>query len=216
MFDVNNVALEDEPAPEPEAMANDNHGRRRPRWKRLALAGGIVVVILGSIQAALFVKEARTKLDIDAVGKKAPDFTLELLAGGDEKVTLASFRGRPVVVNFFASWCHTCKQEAPVLAEAWRNWRATGVQFLGIDSRDSRQWGLEFEEKYGVEYPTLFDGPGRVMDRYGATGHPETFFIDPEGQIVAKYVGPLDAPTLDGILVQLVGTSPDSPKSEAS
>jgi cytochrome c biogenesis protein CcmG/thiol:disulfide interchange protein DsbE len=78
------------------------------------------------------------------------------------------------------------------------------VIFLGVDTRDSRSAAIAFEERYGVEYQSIIDGNEQVNYAYGVTGFPETFFIDAEGMIVAKYVGPMDAPTLDAYVSALV------------
>lgn len=118
---------------------------------------------------------------------------------------LSDYRGRPVVLNFWASWCGPCKEEAPVLAEGWKKWSALGVVFLGVDSQDIRAWAREFLEKYGIGYPNGFDGSGEVKARYGVTGFPETFFISPDGRVVGKWVGPLDQASLDARIQVLLG-----------
>lgn len=163
-----------------------------------AVLGGLMLAVLG---ATLKVKSAH-QLPMNPSGP-APDFTLPLLEG-QGSITLSDLGGQPVLLNFWASWCVACKEEAPVLAEGWRKWRDTGVIFLGVNTQDSRSAAIAFEERYGVEYQSVVDENGKVTYAYGVTGFPETFFIDRRGMIVAKYVGPMNGPTLDAYVGALV------------
>ena len=152
----------------------------------VGLIGGATAIALGGA----------SKLASDPVGTKAPDFTLPPVEG-TEDITLSSFRGTVVVLNFWASWCGPCKEEAPILAAGWKRWEGKGVQFLGLDAQDSKKWARQFDDEYGIEYPSAFDGDSRIKNRYGVTGFPETFFIDKNGVITSKFIGPIDPTTLD-------------------
>jgi cytochrome c biogenesis protein CcmG, thiol:disulfide interchange protein DsbE len=120
----------------------------------------------------------------------APAFTLPEL-GGDGELSLESFRGRAVVVNFWASWCAPCRDEAPLLEAAWQEHRERGVVVLGVDARDLVSDGRAFVREFGLTYPNAYDGPGKIADAYGLTGFPETYFVNREGRVVHLVSGPV-------------------------
>ena len=143
-----------------------------------------------------------------AAGKHpvAPDFTLPRLGPG-EKINLAALRGKAVVINFWASWCHPCKQEVPRLEAAYRQWGGKDVVFIGIDAQDFVGDAKRFAAKLGITYPLVHDAPGGTVDRYGVTGYPETFFIDRRGRVVPPHiVGPATRAKLDEGIRKALGT----------
>lgn len=164
------------------------------RRAKLVLQGAAVTVV------ALFVvllgwqvftkNEARGIPDAVAAGKKpkAPEFELPVL-GGEGTISLASLRGKAVVLNFWASWCAPCKDEAPLLEAAWERYRDQGIVVLGIDAQDFRSDAKRFIRRYGITYPNVHDGEGSTLGRYGVTGFPETWFLDREGRIVDHVPG---------------------------
>jgi cytochrome c biogenesis protein CcmG, thiol:disulfide interchange protein DsbE len=125
------------------------------------------------------------------VGDRAPRIDLPQL-DGTGRVDTSAYRGRTIVLNFWASWCLPCRDESPLLEAAWRRYRTRGVVVLGIDTRDFIGDGRSFVEKFGLTYPNGYDGPGKLADQYGLTGFPETFVIDREGKIVEHVVGPVE------------------------
>ena len=146
-----------------------------------------------------------------ADGKRpvAPPFTLDViwphaetwpagvtraLAGG--RLSLAELRGHPVVLNFFASWCFACKQEAPLLHAEARA-RAGKVIFLGVDVEDLTGDARGFARKYGINYVAVRDKSNSIYSAYGLTGVPETYFIDARGRAVAHIPGEATRATLD-------------------
>ena len=131
------------------------------------------------------------------LGRPAPDLVVQRLDGGGA-VRLSALRGRPVVLNFWASWCAPCRQEASALKAAAERWQGS-VGFLGVDIQDSAQAARAHQSEVGYPYPV---GPaaGGVPAAYGVRGPPETFFIDGRGLVVARFLGPLDAGLIDRYL----------------
>jgi len=154
-----------------------------------ALAVGLVGALLALLVWKLVHDEGSQIPGALARGERpvAPAFTLPRLDREGE-LSLASMRGKAVVVNFWASWCVPCKEEAPVLEAAWQRHRDDGLVVLGIDFNDLRPDALGFIRKNGVTYPVVYDRDGELVAKFGATGVPETFFIDRRGRLVGRRV----------------------------
>jgi len=117
----------------------------------------------------------------------APDFTLELFNG--ELFHLNTHKGKPVVINFWASWCIPCREEMPALEKAYKEYKKKGVVFIGISVQDTETKAREFVEEFQVTFPTGIDMTGVIRDNYRVYGLPTTFFIDKEGKIDYLHVG---------------------------
>jgi cytochrome c biogenesis protein CcmG/thiol:disulfide interchange protein DsbE len=127
------------------------------------------------------------------IGKPMVDFTLPSLNDSARTIHLADFKGKPIILNFWASWCDACNQEAPFLVQTWPRLQAQGVVFIGIDGQDVSANALTFEQKYHVNYLNVQDTlNGTTAISYGVTGFPETVFINRQGIVVAKWAGLLD------------------------
>ena len=170
------------------------------KWLAIALIAGLLALLVWSVVAG---KRGSELVHAIAAGKKpaAPAFALpviwteaptwpaparRLLTHG--KLALSALRGRPVVLNFWASWCAPCKDEAPLLAEVAREY-AGRVLFLGIDTQDLRSDARAFARKYGIDYASVADISQQTYSVYGLTGVPETYFLDARGRIVAHTPG---------------------------
>jgi thiol-disulfide isomerase/thioredoxin len=122
------------------------------------------------------------------IGSPAPDFTI---TDPERTVSLHDFRGKPVVLNFWASWCGPCIDEMPSLIEMQKR-MGTKVVVLAVDIRDSDSEYHKFLVKYHVDLLTVRDDKDKSADLYGTTGQPETFIIDSAGILRRKLVGPMD------------------------
>jgi len=143
---------------------------------------------------ALLVWQLRHQPHAPGVGAVAPGFTLHRL-DGPGKVSLASYRGRPVVLNFWASWCQPCKSEAAVLERDWTSYRNRGVVFLGVDFHDLNSDARRFVSAHELTFPMLEDGSGNVTQgSYGVSQVPETYVLNRQGRVVAHLAGPITDP----------------------
>ncbi len=163
----------------------------RPRgfsYKTLAIGLALTLPLLGLLYLGLSMDPHR--MDAPLVGKPAPPFALTRLSDG-QTVTLESLRGKPVVLNFWATWCLPCRQEHPFLVRAARD-LGDQVQFVGIVYQDKNEIVNAWLDTYGGRgYPTLIDAGTKTGIAYGVYGVPETYLIDRDGIIRDKFVGPV-------------------------
>lgn len=160
----------------------------------LAAASLVGLLVYGVVQNG----EDRTIDDKLASGTPvtAPARSLPLL-GGTGSRSLADYRGKPVVVNFWASWCEPCRAEAPLLQKAHERLAKAGGLVLGVDYKDTTEAASKFVEEFGVTYPIVRDFEGKLAPEYGTRALPETFLVDRTGRIIAVKRGQLDREWLD-------------------
>jgi cytochrome c biogenesis protein CcmG, thiol:disulfide interchange protein DsbE len=168
---------------------------RRMLW----LVPVVAVFVVGGV--GLF--RARPAAEL---GKPAPDITLPALDGNGD-IRLAGFSGKPVVVNFWASWCDPCEDEAPEFARVAREF-GEDVHFLGITMLDGKEDAVDFMRRYDIPYPSARDTRGVVAKRYGVTGVPETAFIDADGNLVGNYIGAFTEGQLEDVVRDLIELRP--------
>lgn len=160
------------------------------RWGRW-LVWLFIVAIIGLLGWGLGRQEAGALI----VGEPAPTFVLEYFDGyeweGAEARSLEAYQGNIVVLNFWASWCVPCHDEAEVLEETWKAYEEKGVVFLGVAYADVESKSVEFLTDYEITYPNALDIGRDASYAYQITGVPETFFIDKEGNLFRHVAGPV-------------------------
>lgn len=136
------------------------------------------------------------------VGQKAPDAPVERLDGSGE-TSLADYRGKWVLVNFWASWCEPCRIEAPTI-ERFSRQNEGKVVVIGMDVKDETGAATKFAQEYGLSYELLHDGDGNRMDAYAIKALPESFLVDPEGNLALIARGVIDKAYLDQQVMPLI------------
>jgi cytochrome c biogenesis protein CcmG/thiol:disulfide interchange protein DsbE len=132
----------------------------------------------------------------------APDFTLQGFDG--RRVTLSELQGQVVVVNFWASWCDPCREEAAYLEQTRRKYKDQGVVFLGVDYVDTEKTALAYIEEFDITYITGPDLKTRILDSYNIQGVPETYYVAKNGELRGVHIGPLYPPGLDEKIEELL------------
>jgi cytochrome c biogenesis protein CcmG/thiol:disulfide interchange protein DsbE len=175
--------------------------RRRLAWALAAAASLVVVAVVVALTASNPPEPPETGTRVSG---QAPAFALEGVHDPAETVALADFRGRPVVVNFFAAWCVPCRREMPALESAYQQVKEH-VAFVGIDTEDIRADGLALLEETGVTYPAGFDPDGKVARDFGVIGMPTTVFVSPTGEKLEQVTGELTEDRLLATIERLFG-----------
>jgi cytochrome c biogenesis protein CcmG/thiol:disulfide interchange protein DsbE len=180
--------------------------RGKARWLLPLLAIPFLAVL------ALGLGRDRYVLPTPMIGSPSPEFTLETLAGGDS-LGLAALEGKVVLLNFWASWCVPCRAEHDVLKMADRNWPESDVEVVGIVYQDSRANAQRFLDQLGGDWPQLMDPASRTAINFGVYGVPESYFLNRDGTIGYKQVGPVSWGLVESVvdsLLALPGTMTDA------
>lgn len=135
--------------------------------------------------------------------ESAVPFALKDIDDG-KTITLASLQGKPVVLNFWATWCKPCKREHPHVLSAAQRYQPRGAVFLGVLHDDDPKVARRYLAREGQVFPSVFDPSQRISVDYGVSGVPETFVIDQRGQIVKKFVGPVRPGEIEAVLEELL------------
>ncbi len=163
-----------------------------PKKSAVRLWQGIFGLILLVFVIMLGARLLQTNQSEHRASGQAPDFSFTTFDG--ETISLDQLAGQGVVLNFWASWCDPCRDEAALLEETWRRERENGIVFLGLDYLDQEPAAKAYLAEFGITYPSGPDLQSAAARRYGIKGVPETFFIDPQGQITDIVIGPIVNP----------------------
>lgn len=182
----------DEPVP---------HRRRRLLWWL-----GAVVLVAGSVGVAFATSDELSKSDRKTapLAGAAKTFNLDDVRPDHPNVRLLDFRGQPVVINFFGSWCPPCLREMPDFQAVSERHKGK-VAFIGVTVSDTRPAAEDVLKETGVTYPAAFDPENKVALAYGVTGMPTTVFISAKGELLQRASGELSEPQLESILERLYG-----------
>ncbi len=173
---------------------------RRLPFRYLLVAATLPILLLALLTVALLVSAPASSPATE--GSLAPDFTLADLDGNP--IHLSELRGRPVVVNFWASWCVPCIEEFPLLTDAAERHAGDGLTVIGIVYQDRTEAARGFMERNGATWQAAMDPDERVATAYGILGPPQTYFIGRDGTIVARQIGQLSAGSLDEKLAAII------------
>jgi len=183
-----------------------------PNSKRRVLPLGLLMIVVaglfvGVVAAALIIFEPfspqrtaggrvpTTVPQAVMVGERAPDFTAETASG--ETIRLRDLRGRPVVLNFWATWCAPCRVEMPALQSASQRYEESGLTILAINAMEPVDRVNEFMDELGLTFPAVLDPEGEILDLYEVRVFPTTIVIDAEGRVHARHFGPLTDEQID-------------------
>ena len=171
----------------------------RSRWMRggTVVAFSIVLALLSLMAWGL--NKAQTE---PIQSGMAPDFSLTGFDG--REVTLSELRGQVVIVNFWASWCLPCREEAAYLEQTWRKYKDQGVVFIGVDYVDTEKKALAYIQEFDITYLNGPDLKTRISQAYNIQGVPETFFVAKNGELRGVHIGPLVSPQLDDKIEELL------------
>jgi len=180
-----------------------------------ALGGGLFLAFVSLMVYGLYFASDPKEIPSNLIGTKASNFHVITFDG--QTVDLKNYRGKPVILNFWASWCVSCRQEAHIVETAYQAFKDQGAVFIGLAINDERSASLRFIEKYGKTYLLGPDDTiGTISLNYGVTAVPETFFIDKEGIIRYKSLGPVASGQIDRFLEQQLQGDPPVAASQTA
>jgi thiol-disulfide isomerase/thioredoxin len=190
----------------PDLLETEPATPRRRRWFWWVAAA--VVLVVAAVAVALQTNDSLSKVPgTTRLSLPAKTFTLDDVRAGRPAVALAGLRGKPVVLNFFGSWCPPCIREMPALQVMSERYKGR-IAFVGVTFNDSREAAKGVLERTGVTYPAAFDPKSELAYDYGVRVMPTTFFIGPDGNLVERKDGEFSEVQLQTVIDRLFGTVP--------
>jgi cytochrome c biogenesis protein CcmG/thiol:disulfide interchange protein DsbE len=186
-----------------EEALQQEEALQSPSQRRSVLIWRFIIVgIAAAFVAILGWRLVQTNTSEHRADGMAPPLVFTTFEG--ETISLDDLKGKGVVINFWASWCDPCRDEADLLEQTWRREKDNGIVFLGLDYLDQEPAALAYLEEFDVTYPNGPDLRSEIARRYGIKGVPETFFISPDGQIVETVIGPITGQAQMDQLISLI------------
>jgi thiol-disulfide isomerase/thioredoxin len=196
------------PSPEGPDLVEPEAVTAAPRRRNAVVLLGVVAVVVAAVWVSKVTEGSLRKVPgTTRLTGPAKTFTLDDVRPGRPPVVLPALQGRPVVLNFFASWCEPCTREMPALEAVAERYRGR-VQFVGVTFNDSRDNARRALERAGVTYPAAFDARSTLVDDYGVRGLPTTFFIGPDGNLIERKDGEFSEVQLRTVVDRLFGSTP--------
>ena len=173
------------------------------RKSAFTIAALMALGFLALLVWGMLIREPITGLSgVTMVNRPAPDFTLTTFKG--TTLSLEDLRGKPVVINFWASWCPPCRVEAPLIERTWRDYKNRGLIFLGVNIQDRKEDALNYMREFNITYPNGPDPSGEIAINYGVSGLPVTFFVSRKGEVVRRWVGAIDKGVLTSSIEEIM------------
>ena len=169
--------------------------RARRKWIQVAVLGLFVVICIFTVWNSISSKQSELKQSTDLSNEVAPDFKVQGLDG--KLYRLSDFRGKPIVLNFWASWCDPCRAEMPLLNDTYKKQMRNDLVVLALNLSENVQTVKGFAKEYKLAFPILLDNDSAIADQYGIDPIPTSFFVNREGVIENVHIGELDQETLE-------------------
>lgn len=192
-------------------MISHSHGTAttptRPAWWIAGWLVALAAVVAFGVVAVAAPQSRSGRLDQVAPAFEVQRFIGTIQAVPGRTVALEPLQGRPVVLNFWASWCDDCRHEGVLLERLWREYRERGVVFVGLAVHDTEHNGQAFVRRTPITFPSGLDAFGAISSQYQIAGLPETLFITPDSRVIRRHAGPLTEAAARAYLDELVQVS---------
>lgn len=168
----------------------------------------VLVVVLGALAVPNLLGGPAPSASVIVVGRNplvgqpAPDFTLQTTTG--QTITLSALRGKPVIVNFWASWCVPCREEFPLLVAAYEKYAGQGLEIVGVVHEDTPQSAGDFAQSYGATWPLALDPANAAWNAFNGAFVPVSYYIDRDGIVRTVSYGPPPSGFLDDQIAQIL------------